>query len=50
MTLARNSLKDEDPRKFAEERRLILLLGIYIQKLNLKVGKIPIKMLFQRVS
>lgn len=29
MTLARNNLKDEDPRKFAEERRLILLLGKY---------------------
>lgn len=27
MTLTRNCLKDEDPRKFAEERRLILLLG-----------------------
>lgn len=28
MTIARNSLKDDDPRKFAEERRLILLLGL----------------------
>ncbi|KAJ6638930.1 putative G-protein coupled receptor [Pseudolycoriella hygida] len=27
MTIARNILKDDDPRKFAEERRLILLLG-----------------------
>lgn len=27
MTLSRTSSGDEDPRKFAEERRLVLLLG-----------------------
>lgn len=29
MTISRNNTKDDDPRKFAEERRLILLLGEY---------------------
>lgn len=27
MTLSRTCIKEDDPRKFAEERRLILLLG-----------------------
>lgn len=30
MTLSRVNTKDDDPRKFAEERRLILLLGEYL--------------------
>lgn len=41
MTIARNSLKDDDPRKFAEERRLILLLGLYFFLSSIDLPGLP---------